>query len=302
MFKRYAAAFMAVLMAAVLAGCAQTPEVPQGTTQSTQPAQPTQATQPPATQPSATIPETTVVDNENCTFRIVALEEDSLWGYALKVFLENKTDKDLMFSLRDVSVNGYMCDPLFAAAVSAGMKANEVISFLQEDLTSNDITEVTDLAFTLAVYDSNNWSAEPLVDEDFSFFPMGKEAVRDYPRTAGPEDRVLFDNEDCTMIITGFEPDSLWGYSMGVYLENKTDDTLMFSVGDAAINGFMCDPYWAVTVAGGKKCNTEISWLNSALEENAINQVQTITLPVRVYESDDWTGDDLLNQTFEITP
>lgn len=302
MFKRYAAAFLAILLVMTVAGCAQVPDTPINPTLPPQPSQTIPPTQPLATQQSTIIPETTVVDNEVCTFRIMALEEDSLWGYGLKVFLENKTEKDLMFALRDVSVNGYMCDPLFAASVSAGMKANEVISFLQEDLLGNGITQVTDVTFTLSVYDSNDWSAEELAEEEFSFYPLGKDAVKDNPRQAGSEDRILFDNEDCTMIVTGFDPESMWGYSMHVYLENKTDDTLMFSVGDAAINGFMCDPFWAVTVAPGKKCNTQISWLDSTLEENAIQKVETITLPVRVYDSDDWMDEDVLNQTFEIKP
>ena len=104
------------------------------------------------------------------------------------------------------------------------------------------------------------------------------------------------------MIITGFDPDSVWGYSAKVYLKNKTDSDLMFSVGEAAVNGFMCNPYFAKTVAAGKQCVTSISWTTAAFEENDITSVETISLPIRVYDVANWTGDDLINQTFTVNP
>ena len=42
------------------------------------------------------------VDNENCTFKITGVEPDSFWGYTLNAELENKTDKNLMFSLEEL--------------------------------------------------------------------------------------------------------------------------------------------------------------------------------------------------------
>lgn len=119
----------------------------------------------------AAFEEIVLVDDKNCTFKITSIDEDSIWGYTLNVYLENKTDLDLMFSLDDVSINGYMCDPFWAAAVSGGMKANEEISFMDSDFEKNGITDVTDITFTLNVYDSNDWSADHLVDETFTINP-----------------------------------------------------------------------------------------------------------------------------------
>lgn len=246
--------------------------------------------------------ETVLVDNDDMLLKITAVENDTIWGYTLKVQIENRTDKDLMFSLNDVSVNGYMCDPFFAATVTAGMKANKDISFSIDSFKEIGIKDVTDIAFELRVYDSKNLAADAILEEDFVIYPMGKDASKEYPRESQEGDIILFDDENCTMIVTGFDPDSIWGYSAKVYLVNKTDDTLMFSVGDASINGFMCDPYFAVTVAPGKQCITAISWSKDALKENGIAEVESITLPIRVYEADDWIGDDLVNETFTVKP
>ena len=251
---------------------------------------------------SEVIEETVIVDNEYCTFKITAVDENNMWGYTLKAYLENKTDKNLMFSLDNVSVNGYMCDPFWASTVAAGMKSNEEISFSEDDFELNGITSVTDIEFTLSVSDSDDWMADPIVDEVFFFYPQGEDAVVDYPRTAQADDIILFDDENCTMIVTGFDPNNIWGYTVKVFLENKTDKTLMFSIDNASVNGYMCDPFWASTVAAGKKCNAEVSWSESDFETNGITEVETLTLPITVYSYDDWASSDYINETYTVTP
>ncbi len=261
-------------------------------------AAPTETTKPEAPK----FQETVLVDNADILFKITAVEKDPIWGYTLKAQVENRTELDLMFALNDVSVNGYMLDPYFALTVNAGMKANRDISFDLDELKEIGIQDVTDIEFELRVYDSLDWSAEEVFEKTFTIYPLGKDAAKDYPRESQPGDIVLFDNEQCTMIVTGFDPDSIWGYSAKVYLVNKTEDALMFSVGDAAINGMMCDPYFAASVAPGKQSITTISWSKTALEENGITAVESITLPIRVYEADDWSHDALVNETFTLKP
>ena len=265
---------------------------------------PTTSTQP-GTTGKVEVPafeETVLVDNEDLLFKITAIENNSIWGYTLKAQIENRTDKDLMFSLNDVSVNGYMCDPYFAITVTSGMKANKDISFSKDSFDTIGIQEVTDIDFELRVYDSNDWSKDPVLAETFTLYPMGKEAVKEYPRESQEGEIVLFDNEHCTMIITGFHQEGVWGYTAEVYLVNKTDNTLMFSVGEAAINGFMCNPYFATSIAPGKRSITAISWTKTALEENGITEVEKISLPIRVYDANNWNAADLVNETFEVKP
>lgn len=243
-----------------------------------------------------------IPDNEFCTFKINSIETDNMWGYTLKACLENKTDLELMFSLSNVSVNGFMCDPLWATTVTSGMKSNEEISFTSESFERNGIVDVTDITFTLSVYDNNDWAAEHLVSEEFTIYPLGEEAVQSYTRTPAEGEIVLFDNENCAMIITGFEPDNLFGYTVNAYLENKSDSNLMFSIGDASVNGFMCDPLWAETVAAGKRSNTAISWMTSDFEANGITEVESLTLPITVYDADNWTDSYLVEDTFTVEP
>lgn len=254
------------------------------------------------TKPEITFTEQVLVDDENCTVKITGIEEDAIWGYTLKVYLENKTDLELMYSVDNVSVNGYMCDPFWANTVTTGMKANEEISFSTDSFERNGIETPTDIQLTLRVSDNNDWMADPLVEEEYTVYPMGEEAFQTYERADQSEDKVLFDNEYCKMIVTGFETDEIWGYTMKVYLENKTDTELMFSTDGVAVNGFMCDPFWADTVAAGKRSNTEITWSDTAFEENGITEVEEIVLPIRVSNNNDWMEDPYVEEAFTVNP
>lgn len=301
MFRKTLSTTLAALLLFSLAACGDEPVVNSPSADSTTTV--TQSVTQGANDAAQIIFEETVfVDNESCTFKITEIEDDSMWGYTLKAYLENKTDKELMFSLSNVSVNGFMCDPFWAESVTSGMKANAEISFSGSDLEKNRIDAVTDIEFTLNVYDNNDWNAEYLVSETFSIYPMGEEAVEPFVRNAQEGEIVLFDNENCAMIITGFDPENIWGYSVSVYLENKTDKELMFSVTDAAVNGFMCDPLWAETVAPGKRSITEISWLENDFAANGITDVESLSLPVSVYDSNDWTAAYLVEETFTVNP
>lgn len=253
----------------------------------------------PTTEPLPKFRKTVLVDNESCLFQVVDVGAEAM-GYTLQIRLENRTQQNLMFSLSSVSVNGYMCDPFWAAAVSAGEKTEEKIIFSQADLEQNEIALVTDIAFTLSVYDADNWTAPRLVEERFSVYPHGVEMAREYPRSAQPGDIMLLDNELCAMTVTGFDPENVWGYTANVYLENRTEADLIFAVTDAAVNGLECDPYWAVTVAAGKKCNTAIHWLEEDFAALGIGPVKALTLLVGVYDSAG--GEARLEQTFQLIP
>lgn len=268
-------------------------------------AEPTAAPEPTAT-PEPAFQEQTIVDNEYCTVILKDIDEDGMWGYSWKVYLENKTDKTLMFGLDNVSVNGVMADPFWAVSVAPGKKSNETISWSSSSLEENNIKpdDITQVTFGLRVYDSDDWTADKFVNEEFTIYPKGEENASTVERETQSTDIVLFDNDSASMTVTGFEPDGTFGYTMKVYLVNKTDKDLMFSTHDASVNGYMAEPFWATTVAAGKASNEEVSWSTSTLEENGIDKsaIEEIELPITVYPDDDWTAPKIVDETFTINP
>ena len=112
----------------------------------------------------------------------------------------------------------------------------------------------------------------------------------------------LVDNDQFTVILTGIDPKGFWGYTLKVFIENKTDRELMFSTEDVSVNGFMCDPYWAASVATGKKANEEISFSEGDFSKNGIESVEEIVFTLSIYDSNDILADDLFKQTFTVKP
>ena len=66
------------------------------------------------------------------------------------------------------------------------------------------------------------------------------------PQTETPQEFVnviVVDNDNCKVEITGIESDNFLGYTLNVYLENKSaDTTYAFSINNAAINGIEVVP------------------------------------------------------------
>ncbi|MCR5796258.1 MAG: hypothetical protein K6G61_13035 [Solobacterium sp.] len=282
---------------------AQAPEAADTEKEDTQAAEETEETVPEETEKQITFEEFTAIDNDECTVTITGLDPDSLWGYTVKAVLENKSDSiTYMFSVESASVNDVRTDPLFAEEVAPGKKANADISFTTDVLKENGITDYTDIELVFRVYDSNDWTADAAARETVHIYPYGEDAAESFVREASPDDIVLADNDDITAVVTGFEEDSIWGYTVNVYFLNRTDKTLMFSVDEASVNGFMADPFFAASLNGGKCAFSSISWSDTTLEENGITDIEEIEFNLHVYDYDDLMGGDIFNEKITLNP
>lgn len=255
------------------------------------------------TQEPAQFEEIVVVDNEECSIKITGLNQDSIWGYGLKVNLENKSsEKSYMFALNSAAVNGVQCEPLFATTVAAGKKSNDEISLPDSDLKENGVTEFTDIELSFHVYDSEDFMAEDVAVETVHVYPFGEDKAVAFERAVKDSDTVIVDDDNVTVIVTGYREDEIWGYTADVYLVNKTENEVMFSVEDVSVNGYMVDPFWASSVIPGKCRFGSISWSDSSLEENSIETVEEIEMVLRAYNSNDFLADDYVNEKVVLKP
>lgn len=250
-----------------------------------------------------TFTEMVAVDNDECSIKITGIEADNMWGYTIKALLENKSaDKTYMFSVETAAINGVQCDPFFATEVAAGKKSNEKISFTDDVLEENGITEYTDIELTFRVYDSNDWTADAVAKETIHIYPYGEDKAVNFVREAQDSGNVIIDNDYVSVIVTGYEKDEIWGYTVNLFLLNKTDKNVMFSVDEASVNGFMADPFYATSVSAGKCAFSSMSWSDTTFEENSITEVETIEFKFRAYDEDNWSGDDFANETITLNP
>lgn len=249
-----------------------------------------------------TFQETVVVDNDACIIKITEIDPDGTFGYDLSVYLENKTDStSLMFSVRAASTNGVTNDPFFASSVEPGKKANETITFSDDDL-ADIIGDFTDIMLSFRVYDSNDWLADPVAEPTIHIYPYGEDKATTYVRQGQDTDTVIFENENVAAIVTGYEEDTIWGYAANIYLVNKTDTSVMFSADDVSVNGFMCDPFFATTVNANSCAFKQISWSHDSLSENKIEKVEEIEMTMRAYDSNNWLADDFAKEKVTLHP
>ena len=255
-----------------------------------------------ATEEPASFEEITVVDNDACAIRITELDPNSRRGCTLKVNLENKsTDKTYMFSVAGASVNGVQTDPFFASEVAPGKKSVDSISFSDDVLKDNGI-DFTDIELIFRAYDSDDWSADDVARETVHVYPYGEDRAELFERTPQSTDNVIVDNEYVTATVIGYEKDDFGYYEVLLFLQNKTDAEVMFSVDEASVNGFMVDPFWATSVLPGKCAFDSISWSHRSLEESGITEVEEIEFLFRAYDYNDWTADDFTNETITLHP
>lgn len=247
--------------------------------------------------------ELVVVDNDKCRIQITEIVPDSPLGYALKVRLENKSaDKTLLFSAESAAINGVQCTPVLASEVAAGKKAHQEIRFADDKLEKNGITAYTDIELTLRVYDSDDRSAGSVARETVHVYPFGADKADAFVREAQDTDTILIDNAFVTVIVTGYEDDERWGFSANLFLVNKSDKTVMFSVDEASVNGFMADPQFAAAVLPEKCAFSAVRWPDGMLAENGIDKVEELELVFRAYDADDWLKEDLANQRITLHP
>lgn len=82
----------------------------------------------------------------------------SIWGAELNVYVENNSDKYITIQVDNVSLNGFMMNPIFSCDVDPGKKAVDTITFLSSDLEDNNITKFESLELSFHIFNSVNYN------------------------------------------------------------------------------------------------------------------------------------------------
>ena len=300
--KRYLALVLALCLCFALAACGGTEETQAPGTVAPESEAPESI--PPETVDPGTETENeisfetvTVVDNDECAILITEVSDD----FTLKAELENKsTEKTYMFAISSAAVDGLQTDPFFASEVAPGKKSIEQISFMDDDLSGN--VNFTDIELAFRVYDSDDWSADDVADATVHIYPFGEDKAETFTRTPLDTDNVILDNEYVTATVIGCSDDPIWGYSVNLFLQNKTDVEVMFSADNASVNGYMADPFWATTVQPGKCAFNSMMFSDSTLEEIGVTEIENIEFVLSVGNNEDWTAEDFANEEVILNP
>ena len=245
-----------------------------------------------------------LVNSDQCAFTVTGAQYNDHLGLQIQVLCENKSDRTLMFSWNNVSVCDFMYDPMWAEEVAPGKKVNSTIDIDTYALEQMHVDSVDAITFDLYVQDSENFMDAPVVNESFTIYPTGKtaETVRFPVYEPSETDTVIVDNDDLTFIIMNVDDELADYYTLNCYIANHTDKNLMISWDEVSVNGFMVNPFWALSVAAGKQAYTEIIFFRSDLDEQDIEVVQNIEFRLQAYDNDNWDEAYILDEVFTFKP
>jgi hypothetical protein len=74
-----------------------------------------------------------------------ATDEDSFWGTSILLYIENNSGQNIVVQTDNLSINGYMMDPLFSATVYDGKKCVDDITIFSSDLEDNGIEKIEEV-------------------------------------------------------------------------------------------------------------------------------------------------------------
>ena len=281
--KKQTIALFSILLSFALAACTITTDpgsdkTPGNNTAATNPADAAVSTK-------VSIQEQVIYDADGIRITAVSLDQDSFWGPAVKVLVENNSDKNITVQARNCSINGLMVEPMFSCDVAAGKKANDSITFMSSDLETANITVIKDIEFFLHIFDADSWDAIA----DSPVITLTTSADLSYEQVFNTDGFVAYEDGGIKIIVQKLNStDSFWGSDVYIYAENNTESNITIQSRDVSINGFMVDPIFSCDIAAGKKAYDTITFFESDLEENGIKDITELELKFHIFNSDSW--------------
>ena len=245
-----------------------------------------------------------VLDNELFSITAKSIDEDSEYGYLVNLLIENKSpDKTYTFGIQKGQVNGVEVDPYTIIFINPGKKAN--ITVFIENLKEYGIEEYTDIELIVNVTEGKYTYDEPYtMSESIHIYPYGKENAGKFVYEAKAGDQVLVDNEYVTVIYTGDNKENELGYSINLYIVNKTDKDITVSGDDMSINGYMAGAYYSKDISAGKASLSNIQWYEETFKENDIDEskINDIEFSLDIYPPENIEAEHFFNGMLKITP
>lgn len=226
-----------------------------------------------------------LVDNELCKVQLVSFGKEET-DVVLRFLVENKSERDLIFSAQEVYVNRVE-NTFLEVEVPAGETVEERVWLfsLEHRLGITDLGEVTEIFIPLEIYDARQvtyeaiWSGRgnmpwleelSLCDCPCVIYPQGEENAIPFSYERQPDDVVMVENEFFTMLLIDEVYEEGGGYTAKVFVENHTEAPLFLEMEEYSLNGFRCEPYssWEAYLQGGTKTYGAIYWYGERLEES----------------------------------
>lgn len=181
-----------------------------------------------------TIEPTIILDNEDFTIIAEKLEYDrGFKAYRLDLKIENKSNKEIYFSVLRSNVNGYSIDSLAYTTIFGGGKGTLPVYMMKSDLQDANIEQISFINFTIGI--SDNKTEEKICDVDANIKTSLFELYKEEKAFDGT---TIFDNGTYCVKARLNEAKSA-KEPVIIFVENNSNNLLSVRCDDVMINGQM---------------------------------------------------------------
>ena len=89
-------------------------------------------------------------------------------------------------------------------------------------------------------------------------------------------DTLLADTQELQVVATGCKADESGGFTVSLYLENRTENDYSLTLENVKVNGQRCDPLWTRELVGGRRSFSDVNWFGADLEGMEIYTVTRV--------------------------
>jgi hypothetical protein len=98
------------------------------------------------------------------------VDEESFWGAAVLLFIENNSGENIMVQCDNMSINGYMVMPFFSSTVYDGRMALDEITIMSSDLEENNIEKIEEIELIFRIINPETF--ETILETDIVSFSV----------------------------------------------------------------------------------------------------------------------------------
>ena len=232
-----------------------------------------------------TVQNQVLLDQNGIRITLLSIDFDGWYGPTLSLYAENNTDQNVSIRTHDLSVNGAVIDAYYYSELAAGKSSNDVISIVETSLTDSGIEMIQNVELYFTISDASTWAI--IFDSDA--VAIRTSAPDSYVQTFNMSGDEVVNHDGIRVIVQGLDATgSLWGSDLKVIVENNSGKTIIVQTWDVSVNGIMISPVYTSEVPDGKVAYGRMSFMQSDLDDNGIDSIETIELTIHINDSYNW--------------
>lgn len=290
---------VAAMLVAALSGCAASDG---GTPLTTDKPQNSDAPSETPTEPQQTEPqqsaeeelaETVIYEGDDYKISASGLETDGFMGPAVKILLENNTEKNIALTGSELIVNGISLTGYLYIDAAAGKKANGELTIPSETLEIAGIEHIATIsAMDAHITDTDEY--ETLTDMPFEL----ETSIADtYTQKINTDGDTIWESNGVT-VIAQVVADSFWGNRVQLLIKNESSENILMQADNISVNGLMVTAIMSDTVYAGTVRFGDLTVFESELEANGITEIENIAFALKILSPETY---DTIAESEELT-